>query len=48
MKNCDHWDIHVPATDEIEIELGGEHTLEIEHFENSGFSTLVFQLQPAR
>ncbi len=44
----DHWDIHVPATDEVEVELGGEHTLEIEHFEGGGFSTLSFRFQPVR
>lgn len=41
----DHWDIHVPATDEIEVELGGKHTFEIEHFEGGGFSTLSFLLE---
>jgi len=44
----DHWDIHVPATDEVEVELGGAHTLEIEHFEGGGFSTLSFRFQPVR
>ena len=42
----DHWDIHVPATDEIEIELGGQHQIENEHFEGGGFATLAFRLLP--
>lgn len=42
----DHWDVHEPATDEIAVTLGGRHTLRIEHFEASGFSTLDCRLQP--
>lgn len=38
----DHWDIHVPATDEVEVNLDGNHIFEIEHFEGGGFSTLSF------
>ncbi len=44
----DHWDIHVPATDEVVVELGGKHTLELEHFEGGGFATLSFNLQPIK
>ncbi|MBK9338141.1 MAG: right-handed parallel beta-helix repeat-containing protein [Lewinellaceae bacterium] len=41
----DHWDIHEPAVDEIEVELGGTHTIRIEHFEASGFGTLGFRMR---
>jgi len=44
----DHWDIHEPAVDEIEVQLGGKHTLRIEHFEASGFSTLDFRMRALR
>lgn len=42
----DRWNIHVPATDEIEVELGGNHIFEIEHFEGGGFATLSFLMSP--
>ncbi|MDX1700778.1 MAG: right-handed parallel beta-helix repeat-containing protein, partial [Melioribacteraceae bacterium] len=41
----DHWDIHVPATDEIEIELDGSHHFEIHHFEGGGLATLDFRME---
>ena len=41
----DHWDIHEPATDIIEVELNGHHKIEIEHFENAGFGTLDFRME---
>ena len=41
----DHWDIHVPATDSLNIYLDGEHQFEIEHFEGGGFSTLDFKIE---
>ncbi len=41
----DHWDIHEPAVDEIEVELGGTHTIRIEHFEAAGFGTLDFRMR---
>ncbi|MCB0569674.1 MAG: right-handed parallel beta-helix repeat-containing protein [Phaeodactylibacter sp.] len=44
----DHWDIHVPDTDEAVVELGGKHTLEVEHFEGGGFATLSFRMEPER
>ncbi len=44
----DHWDIHVPATDEVIVELGGGHTFEIEHFEGGGFATLSFLMTKIR
>ncbi|RMG80385.1 MAG: hypothetical protein D6714_14765 [Bacteroidetes bacterium] len=47
-RKIDHWDIHVPATDEIEVELGGRHTFEIEHFEGGGLATLSFAIEPVR
>lgn len=40
----DHWNIHEPATDEIEVKLGGHHRIEIEHFEGGGFGTLDFRI----
>ncbi|MDX1910373.1 MAG: right-handed parallel beta-helix repeat-containing protein [Saprospiraceae bacterium] len=44
----DHWDIHEPATDEIELKLGGRHRLRIEHFDAGGFATLDFRLRVKR
>jgi len=44
----DHWDVHEPAVDEVEVALGGRHTLRVEHFDAGGFSTLDFRLGPAR
>jgi len=44
----DHWDVHEPAVDEVEVALGGHHTLRVEHFDAGGFSTLDFRLGPAR
>lgn len=41
----DRWNIHEPVTDEIELELGGTHHFEIEHFENGGLATLDFRLE---
>ncbi len=40
----DHWNIHEPATDEIQVTLGGTHRLEIAHFEGGGFATLDFRM----
>ncbi|MFZ2898385.1 MAG: right-handed parallel beta-helix repeat-containing protein [Saprospiraceae bacterium] len=40
----DHWDVHEPATDEIRLKLGGDHTILIEHFEAGGFATLSARL----
>lgn len=40
----DHWDIHEPATDEIELELDGQHKIEIEHFDSGGFGALDFRI----
>ncbi len=44
----DHWDIHVPATDSINVQLSGKHTFRIEHFEGGGFSTLDFKINPIK
>lgn len=41
----DHWNIHEPATDEIQVTLGGTHRLEIEHFEGGGFATLGVRIE---
>ncbi len=43
----DHWDMHEPAVDEVEVNLGGAHKIEIEHFDISGFSNLDFRIEPA-
>lgn len=42
----DHWDVHEPETDEIEVTLGGRHTIRIEHFDAGGFATLDFRIRP--
>ncbi|MCC6460285.1 MAG: right-handed parallel beta-helix repeat-containing protein [Saprospiraceae bacterium] len=44
----DHWDVHEAATDEVEVTLGGQHTLRIEHLEAGGFATLGFRMTPLR
>ena len=44
----DNWNIHVPATDEVIVELDGKHSIDIEHFEGGGFSTLAFLLEPVK
>jgi parallel beta-helix repeat protein len=45
VRKIDHWDIHVPATDSLEIDLSGQHIFELEHFEGEGFSTLDFRIE---
>lgn len=42
----DHWNIHTPAVDEVEVRLGGTHRIEIEHFDATGLATLDFRLKP--
>jgi parallel beta-helix repeat protein len=42
----DHWDVHTPATDEAEVRLGGQHHIEIEHFDAEGLATLDFRIKP--
>ncbi len=42
----DHWDVHEPAVDSRTLRLGGKHTIRIEHFDGSGFSTLDFRIKP--
>jgi hypothetical protein len=42
----DHWDIHTPAVDEVEVRLGGVHRIEIEHFDAGGLATLDFRIKP--
>lgn len=44
----DHWNIHEPETDEIEVTLGGHHQIRIEHFDGGGFATLDFRIKPKR
>jgi hypothetical protein len=43
----DHWNIHEPDTDDVTVTLGGTHTIEIEHFDASGFATLGLRIRPA-
>ena len=40
----DDWTYHAPKLAEIELELGGNHTIRIEHFEINGYSTIVASL----
>lgn len=40
----DHWDVHEPATDSVTVQLAGQHTVRIEHFEHGGFATLDFRM----
>ena len=40
----DHWDVHEPATDEVRLRLGGDHEIEVAHFEAGGFATLSVRL----
>lgn len=40
----DHWDAHEPATDEINVQLGGKHRIRIEQYDAGGFSTLGFRM----
>lgn len=42
----EHWNIHEPTTDEINVTLGGTHQLRIEHFDANGFATLGFSIRP--
>ena len=44
-KLIDHWDIHEPATDRVEVQLSGKHTFTVEHFDGGGFSTLDFRME---
>ncbi len=41
----DHWDVHEPAVDEVDVQLGGRHSLRVEHFEAGGFGTLDFRMR---
>jgi len=41
----DHWGIHEPTPDMVEVELSGEHKIEIEHFEAGGLGTLDFRIE---
>lgn len=42
----DHWNVHTPAIDETEVRLGGQHRIEIEHFDAGGLATLDFRIKP--
>jgi len=44
----DQWEVRVPATDVVEVEMGGRHTLELEHFEAGGLATLSFRMMPVK
>ena len=41
------WTYHPPRLAELDLELGGSHTLRIEHFEIEGYATLVATLRKA-
>ena len=41
----DDWTYHPPRLEQIELELGGQHDLRIEHFEINGFSTIAATLE---
>ncbi len=40
----DDWTYHSPKLAQIDVELGGEHAIRIEHFEIDGYATLVASL----
>jgi parallel beta-helix repeat protein len=42
----DNWGIHTPETDEVLVQLGGSHKLEVYHFNGGGFATLDVRLEP--
>lgn len=42
------WTWHAPKTDEARVRLGGDHRLEVEHFELDGFSTLRVEIRRVR
>jgi parallel beta-helix repeat protein len=41
----DDWTYHAPRLEQIPLDLGGDHEIRIEHFEITGYSTLVVSLQ---
>ncbi len=41
----DRWDVHEPVVDMLEVDLGGEHRFEIEHFDEQGAATLDFYIE---
>lgn len=41
----DDWTVHEPKTNEIVVQLGGKHSLRIEHFDAGGFATLDFRMR---
>lgn len=41
----DHWDVHEPTPDVIEVDLSGKHQIEVEHFEAGGLGTLDFRIE---
>jgi hypothetical protein len=41
------WTYHGPTTVSIPVELGGRHTIKIEHFELDGYSTIAASFRPA-
>jgi hypothetical protein len=45
-KIMDAWNVHEPMTEVLELPLGGQHRLEIEHFDAGGFGTLDFRIKP--
>lgn len=41
----DHWEVHEAAIDTVTLDLGGEHQLEIEHYDAGGMATLDFYMR---
>ena len=41
----DDWTYHAPRQELIELELGGQHEIRIDHFEINGYATLIANLQ---
>ena len=44
----DHWDIHEATIDTIDLDLEGEHVLEVENFEGGGMGSLDFHMEKVR
>jgi nitrous oxidase accessory protein NosD len=42
----DHWQAHEPDYKSVSVTLGGKHKLRVEHYEVSGFSTLIVGIKP--
>lgn len=47
-KVIENWTYHGPTLDTASLQLGGKHTIKLEHFELNGFSSLKVGLEPVR